>query len=109
MTSTTTSHGSVSEPDLQLPGHRYELRRPSPAAIRMIGASVGALGGALVGALYLIAGPLIGFATGLGQIIMEIRENAVRPRPFVGRRHGFPFLDPLLPVVAIVPTDVTEE
>lgn len=49
-------------------------------------------------------------ATGAWQIWMAVRENAVRPRPFVGARHGFPFLDLTVSVIPTGPTtDDTEE
>lgn len=82
-----------SEPDLRLPDHRQEIR-PVPAPLRVVGAAVGAVGVAIIALIYLVGAPLVAFVTGVGQILMEVRDNAVRPRPFIGARHGFPFLDP---------------
>jgi hypothetical protein len=46
----------------------------------------------------------------VSQILLEVRETAVRPRPFLGARHGFPFLDPHpVPVVVETPIADTEE
>lgn len=108
----TTVHPTRPEgstPDRQLPGHRFETRHSS-RPLRVLGAAAGALGMSVVAALYLIAGPLVGLATGAWQICMEVRENAVRPRPFVGARHGLPFLDPTVAVRSAEPTmDDTEE
>jgi hypothetical protein len=96
------------EPDLRLPDHRQELR-PVPPPLRVIGAAAGAVGGAIIALVYLVAAPLIALATGAGQILMEVRDNAVRPRPFTGARHGFPFLDPPPPAPAQpVEADETE-
>ncbi len=96
------------EPDLRLPDHRQEIR-PLPAPLRVIGAAAGAVGVAIIALVYLIGAPLIAFVTGAGQILMEVRDNAVRPRPFIGARHGFPFLDPPPPSPAPpVEADETE-
>jgi hypothetical protein len=56
--------------------------------------AVNAVAVAAVMLVYLIVSPIVAMGTGLWQIGMEIRETAIRPRPFVGARHGFPFLDP---------------
>ena len=47
----------------------------------------------MVAALSLIGAPIVAFMTGMGSILVEIRETTARPRPFVGARHGLPFLD----------------
>lgn len=101
---------SLGEPDLQLPEHRREAQRLLPAPLRLIGAAGGTIGMALIALAYLIAAPLVALGTGVSQILLEIRENAVRPRPFLGARHGFPFLDPSpVPAVVEMPSDDTEE
>jgi hypothetical protein len=89
--------------DRQLPGHRVELRRIS-GPLRLIGTTAGAIGMAVIAALYVIGGPVVGLVTGGWQIVMEVRENAARPRPFVGARHGLPFLDPDVPAP---PTEIS--
>ena len=90
---TNPSHTDRVEPDLQLPDHRHEVRTV-PTPLRVVGAAAGAVGGAIIALVYLIGAPLVALAIGAGQILMEVRDNAVRPRPFVGARHGLPFLDP---------------
>ena len=45
-------------------------------------------------ALLALVSPLIALWAGLVRVLTETRETAVRPRPFIGRIHGFPFLDP---------------
>lgn len=75
--------------------------------IQIIGAAAGAVGVALIAAIYLIGAPLIALGTGIAQIASEIRENAVRPRPFLGARHGLPFLDP--PNTTAAATAATDE
>lgn len=85
--------------DRQLPGHRKDAPGQVPAAVRVLGSAASAVGGGLVAALYLLGAPVVAFATGVGQILVETRENAVRPRPFVGARHGLPFLDRVAPSV----------
>ena len=79
--------------------------------MRLIGAVGGTIGMAVIALVYLISAPLVAFATGVSQILLEVRENAVRPRPFLGARHGFPFLDrsPATAMVAGTPSDDTEE
>ena len=64
---------------------------------------------AVIALVYLLGAPLVAVATGLGQILLEVRENALRPRPFLGARHGFPFLDPSPVALAEMPSDDTEE
>jgi len=81
------------EPDLRLPDHRHNMSA-LPAPLRVVGAAAGAVGVAIIALIYLVGAPLVAFVTGAGQILMEVRDNAVRPRPFVGTRHGLPFLDP---------------
>jgi hypothetical protein len=79
--------------DLRLPDHRQEMATVR-GPVRVLGAAAGALGVGIVALIYLVGAPIVAFVTGVGQIAMEIRDNAVRPRPFVGARHGLPFLDP---------------
>lgn len=108
---TTTSRPAqtnLGERDLQLPGHRQVAQRPLPAPLRIIGAACGALGMALIAIVYVVGAPVIALTTGIGQILSEVRENAARPRPFVGARHGFPFLDPP-PLHTEIARDTTEE
>lgn len=90
---TNPSHTDRPEPDLQLPDHRHQMNA-LPAPLRVVGAAAGAVGVAIIALVYLIGAPFLAFATGASQILMEVRDNAVRPRPFVGARHGLPFLDP---------------
>ena len=90
---TNPSHTDRAEPDLRLPDHRHEARTV-PAPLRVVGTAAGAVGGAIIALVYLIGAPFVVLAIGTGQILMEVRDNAVRPRPFVGARHGLPFLDP---------------
>jgi hypothetical protein len=97
--SSNPTHTDRGEPDLRLPDHRQEMRT-LPAPLRVVGAAAGAVGAAIIALVYLIGAPLIAFVTGAGEILMEVRDNAVRPRPFVGARHGFPFLDPPPPAPA---------
>lgn len=94
-------HTDRGEPDLRLPDHRQEIRR-APTPIRVIGAAGGAVGVGLVALVYLVGAPLIALATGFVQILMEVRDNAVRPRPFLGARHGLPFLDPPVPAATVL-------
>lgn len=94
---------SRSEPDLRLPDHRQDDGRRAGAFVHAVGAVAGAIGVGLVALVYLVGAPFIALATGTAQIVVDIRDNAVRPRPFVGARHGFPFLDP--PVLAAVPIE----
>lgn len=108
-TTTPPTPADRAEPDLRLPGHRQEAARRVPTPIRIVGAVGGAIGVSLVAAVYLIGAPLVALATGCGQIMLEIRENAVRPRPFLGARHGLPFLDPPKPLVAVTPHEDMEE
>ena len=111
MSATTHStHADLGEPDLQLPDHRPAVQRLLPAPVRALGAAAGAVGMALLALVYLIGAPLVAVATGVSQILLEVRETAVRPRPFLGARHGFPFLDPpAIPVVVETPVADTEE
>ncbi len=97
--SSNPTHTDRGEPDLRLPDHRQEIRT-LPAPLRVVGATAGAVGAAIIALVYLIGAPLIAFVTGAEEILMEVRDNAVRPRPFVGARHGFPFLDPPPPAPA---------
>ena len=90
---TNPSHTDRAEPDLRLPDHRHEVRT-MPTPLRVVGAAAGAVGVAIIALVYLVGAPFVAVATGAGQILMEVRDNAVRPRPFVGARHGLPFLDP---------------
>lgn len=87
-----TNAGAI-ERDLRLPDHQQGVE-PADGRFRMVGALAGAIGVGIVAVIYLIGAPIVAFVTGVGQIAMEIRDNAVRPRPFVGARHGLPFLDP---------------
>jgi hypothetical protein len=107
---TPTPHIDLGDPDLQLPEHGQVVQRRLPAPARALGAAAGAVGTALMALVYLIGAPLVATATGVSQILLEVRETAVRPRPFLGARHGFPFLDPRpVPVVVETPTADTEE
>ena len=90
---TNPTHTDRAEPDLRLPDHRHEVRAV-PTPLRVVGAAAGAVGVAIIALVYLIGAPFVALAIGAGQILMEVRDNAVRPRPFVGARHGLPFLDP---------------
>ena len=65
-----------------------------PTPLRVVGVAAGAVGVAIIALVYLVGAPFVAVATGAGQILMEVRDNAVRPRPFVGARHELPFLDP---------------
>ena len=108
MTSTTHKLPDGGDgPDLRLHDPRTEMRRAS-GPVRMLGAAAGAVGVGLVAAAYLIAAPFIALGTGIMQIAMDIRDNAVRPRPFTGAAHGFPFLDPP-PAQAATSEPVDEE
>lgn len=93
--SSATNHTRTesTERDLRLPDHRQETRA-ARGPVRMLGAIGGAVGVGIVALIYIIGAPVVALITGIGQIAMEIRDNAVRPRPFVGARHGLPFLDP---------------
>ncbi len=109
-TTTHTQHIDLGEPDLQLPDHRQVVQRRLPAPLRALGAAAGAVGMALMALVYLIGAPVVALATGVSQILLEVRETAVRPRPFLGARHGFPFLDPpAVPVVEATHIADTEE
>jgi hypothetical protein len=109
-TTTPNPQVDLGEPDLQLPDHRQVVQRRLPAPVRALGAAAGAVGTALIALVYLIGAPLLAIATGVSQILLEVRETAVRPRPFLGARHGFPFLDPHpVPVVVETPIADTEE
>lgn len=78
--------------------------------VHLLGAAAGAVGVAVVAVIYLIGAPLVALATGTVQIAMEVRDNAVRPRPFVGARHGLPFLDvPNAETAAMTATNEVEE
>lgn len=55
--------------------------------------SVSAIGVVVGMGIYLAIAPLIAFGAGLLGFLAELRDAAVRPRPLVGSRHGFPFLD----------------
>ena len=92
--------------DLRLPDHRHE-RTTTRGPRQIVGAAAGAVGVALIAAIYLIGAPLIAIWTGCVQIVSEIRENAMRPRPFQGTRHGLPFLDP--PNTTAAATAATDE
>ena len=78
--------------------HQVGDRRGPLAVVAM---TINAIVVAVVMGLYLIASPVLAMATGLWEVLAEIRDTAVRPRPFVGARHGMPFLDP--PVAAPAP------
>lgn len=111
MSATTHStHIDLGEPDLQLPEHRPLVQRRLPVPVRALGAAAGAVGMALMALVYLIGAPFLAVATGVSQILLEVRETAVRPRPFLGARHGFPFLDPpAVRVIVEAPIADTEE
>jgi hypothetical protein len=93
MGSTSTETRSLrlpsQEADHQLP------RARGPFTWILIALNAVAVG--LVMVVYLVIAPLVALGTGLWQIVMEVRETAMRPSPFVGARHGFPFLDPRPP------------
>lgn len=75
--------------------------------VRAIGVTAGAIGAAVVATVYLVAAPFVALYAGFVHIVTEVHENAVRPRPFVGARHGLPFLDPPAPA-AVGPTENTD-
>ncbi len=100
------THPDREQRDLRLPDHRHEDTRSS-AVVRVLGAVAGAVGVTIVAAIYLVGAPIVALVTGTGQILMEIRDNALRPRLFVGARHGMPFLDPAPPAPPAEP-DTTE-
>ncbi len=103
-------HDDRGQPDLRLPDHRQEIRR-APAPVRVVGAAAGAVGVGIVALVYLVGAPFIALGTGFVQILMEVRDNAVRPRPFLGARHGLPFLDPPAPPQSpppAAPADIDE-
>jgi len=93
-------------PDIRLPDHRRQIRE-SPAPVRAVGATVGASGVAVVATAYLVAAPFVAMWTGFVRIVTEVHENAVRPRQFVGVRHGLPLLDPPVPA-AVRSTENTD-
>lgn len=97
-----TTH--TSRPESGLADPRRGVRRTS-GPLATIGAAAGAFGVGVVALIYLVGAPFVAMATGVGQIMMEVRDNAVRPRPFVGARHGLPFLDPPSPPPVIAPTE----
>jgi hypothetical protein len=106
---TNHTHTDAIDRDLRLPDHRQEVQT-ARGPLRLFGALAGAAGVGIVALIYLIGAPIVAFITGVGQIAMEIRDNAVRPRPFVGARHGLPFLDPPVPAPATATdTDETED
>jgi hypothetical protein len=80
-----------SQDEHQLPGSRGRFA--------WILIAVNAVAVTIVMLVYLVISPFVALGTGLWQIGMEVRETALRPRPFVGARHGFPFLDPKPPAV----------
>ncbi len=102
-------HGDEAQPDLRLPDHRREPEQAVPAPLRVLGAICGAAMAAVVAVIFLVMSPLVGLAAGAGRIMMEVRENAARPRPFVGARHGFPFLDPPVRAATEPPTTAQKE
>ena len=61
--------------------------------LQVLARAVTGLGIVVVMGLYVLVSPLIALGAGLAEVITEIRDTMVRPRPFVGARHGFPFLD----------------
>jgi hypothetical protein len=67
--------------------------RDGLAPLEVVARAVAGVGVVVVMGLYIVVSPLIALGTGLAQIITEVRDTMVRPRPFVGARHGFPFLD----------------
>ena len=90
MGATSTQTRSLRLPS-QEADHQLSPRR-GPATWLLIG--VNAVGVAVVMTAVVVVSPLVAMGTGLWEIGMEVRDTAVRPRPFVGARHGFPFLDP---------------
>jgi hypothetical protein len=90
MGSTSTETRSLrlpsQEADHQLPRSR------GPFTWILIALNAVAVGVVMV--LVLLISPIVALGTGLWQIAMDVRDTAMRPRPFVGARHGFPFLDP---------------
>jgi hypothetical protein len=65
----------------------------SPAAAEFVGRAMAAVGVIVGMGLYLAIAPLIVLGTGLVGFVIEVRDGFLRPRPLVGTRHGFPFLD----------------
>ena len=86
------------------PGYSSMEPDPAPAgrrgALRLVAAGISGFFGILAMALVLLLSPLITFFTGAVRLLAEIRDTAVRPRPFVGAVHGLPFLDPQPPAPA---------
>ena len=66
---------------------------PTGRARRILAVAVTGPAVLVAAALYLLVSPLIALATGLVRIVLEIRDTAVRPRPFVGARPGLPGRD----------------
>jgi hypothetical protein len=64
---------------------------------RLIGMLIAGPAVAVGAALYVIVSPLVSLAAGAVEILAQVRDTIVRPRPFVGARHGLPFLDPAPP------------
>jgi hypothetical protein len=91
MSATSTTDRSRS---LRLPSQdeHAEMRVPRPLRYLIIAANAVVVG--LLGLLLVIASPFIALGTGFWGVLTDIRDTALRPRPFVGARHGFPFLDP---------------
>lgn len=72
--------------------------------------AVGVIGVSGAAVISMSSAPFVALATGIGQILIEVRENAACLRPFVGARRGFPFLDPSFAPAEADPTiDDTEE
>lgn len=91
---TTSTEGR----DLRLPSQEADHEPPGRRGpLSWVLIAVNAVGVAVVMLVMLVVTPLVAMGTGLWQIGMETRDTAVRPRPFVGARHGFPFLDPPAP------------
>jgi hypothetical protein len=80
---------------LRLPSQDLSNRAMSPTGpVRYVVMSLNAVAVALIALVCLVLSPIIAMGTGLWELLTEIRDTAVRPRPFVGAKHGFPFLDP---------------
>jgi hypothetical protein len=82
---------SVNLHDSSVPGHPQS--RPTPAPLRVVARTLGGVGVVVIMAAYVAISPVITLLTGMAEILTEVRETLLRPRPFVGARHGFPFLD----------------
>jgi len=83
---------------LRLPSQEADHQLPrSRGPFTWILIALNAVAVGIVMLVYLLISPIVALGTWLWQIGAEVRDTAMRPRPFVGARHGFPFLDPRPP------------